>query len=114
MQNTSEPLKLSDYWGIVSRRRRSMFLAFFTVWLLACLLAWLLPPRYRSQTTILIEAPQVPQQYVLPNVVSDVQAHLQTLTQQVLSRPHLQRIIDDLQLYPAKLDHFFGGSDLVE
>src|SRR5215469_9151835 len=114
MQNTPEPVKLSDYWAIVCRRRRSMFLAFLTAWLLACLLAWLLPPRYRSVTTLLIEAPQVPQQYVLSNVVSDSQAHLQTLTQQVLSRPHLQRIIDDLQLYTSKLDHFFGGGDLVE
>src|SRR5215469_15366611 len=114
MQNISEPLKLSDYWAIVCRRRRSMFLAFLAVWLLACLLAWLLPPRYRSDTTILIEAPQVPQQYVLPNVVSDAQAHLQMLTQQVLSRPRLQHIIDELQLYSSTPDRFFGGGDVIE
>jgi polysaccharide chain length determinant protein (PEP-CTERM system associated) len=114
MQNASEPLKLSDYWGIVCRRRRSMFVAFFAVWLLACLLAWLLPPRYRSETTILIEEPQVPQQYVLPNVVSDAQAYLETLTQRVLSRPRLQRIVDDLQLYSSRADRLFGGGDVLE
>jgi polysaccharide chain length determinant protein (PEP-CTERM system associated) len=114
MQNTSEPLKLSDYWSIVCRRRRSMFVAFFAVWLLACLLAWLLPPRYRSETTVLIQGPQIPQHYVLPNVVSDVQAYLQTLTQQVLSRPRLQRIVDDLQLYSSSLDRFLAGRDVIE
>jgi polysaccharide chain length determinant protein (PEP-CTERM system associated) len=114
MQITSEPLKLNDYWGIVCRRRRSMFLAFVTVWFLACLLAWLLPPRYRSETTILIQEPQVPQQYVLPNVVSDVQAYLQTLTQQVLSPSRLQRIVDDLRLYSSRLDRLFAGRDVIE
>src|SRR5215469_2363095 len=114
MQNTSEPLKPSDYWGIVCRRRRSMFLAFLAVWLVACLLAWLLPPRYRSQTTMLIQEPQVPQQYVLPNVVSDAQAYLQTLTEQVLSRPRLQRIVDDLQLYSSRFDRLFAGGDVIE
>ena len=114
MQNASEPLKLSDYWGIVCRRRRSMFVASSAVWLLACVLAWLLPPRYRSETTVLIQGPQIPQQYVLPNVVSDVQAYLQTLTQQVLSRPRLQRIVDDLQLYSSSLDRFLAGRDVIE
>lgn len=113
MQNTSEPLKPTDYWTFVHRRRRSMFIALLVVWGVACLLAWTLPPRYRSDTTILIQEPQVPQQFVLPNVVSDIQAHLQTLTGEILSGRRLQAIIDDLHLYSSTLDRLFSGSDVI-
>ncbi len=91
-----------------------MFTALVLVWLVACLFAWFLPPRYRSDTTILIEQPQVPQQYVLPNIVPDIQAHLQTLTQQILSRTRLQRIIDDLHLYSSNLDHLPGMGNVID
>src|ERR1700681_1145530 len=103
MQNTSEPLNLRQYWNIISRRRRIMFVAVFLVWALACALAWLLPPSYRSVATILIEKPKVPKQYVVPNIESDPQQRMQTLTQQILSRTRLQGIIDDLHLYFGKM-----------
>src|ERR1700676_406567 len=113
MQNTSEPLNLRQYWNIISRRRRIMFVAVFLVWALACALAWLLPPRYRSEATILIEKPKVPKQYVVPNIESDPQQRMQTLTQQILSRSRLQGIIDDLHLYSAGVARMIPG-DAVE
>lgn len=112
--NTTEPLTLDRAWNIVYRRRRTMFLAVTVVWFIACTLAWVLPPRYMSQSTILIEQPQVPQQYVLPNVVLDIQTHLQTLTQEILSRTRLQRIVDDLHLYSGGIDRFLAGGDVIE
>ena len=114
MPNTSEPLTFDKFWGVVCRRRHAIFAALAIVWLLACTLTWLLPARYLSQSTILIQEPQVPQQYVLPNVVSDVQAHVQTLTQQILSRTRLQRIVDDLHLYSGRFDRLLGGGDVIE
>lgn len=113
MPNTPEPITLDRVWSIVCRRRRAMFVGLAVVWLIACVLAWLLPPRYMSQSTILIEQPQVPQQYVLPNVVLDIQTHLQTLTQEILSRSRLQRIVDDLHLYSGKLNRFLTGGDVI-
>src|SRR5215475_11644040 len=113
MQNTSEPRSLPEYWGVILRRRKGMFLTFLLVWGIACLLGWLLPPRYRSQSTIHIEQPQVPQQYVLPNVASDIQVHLDTLAGEILTRPHLQRIIDDLHLYSSRVDSLLGPSDPI-
>jgi polysaccharide biosynthesis transport protein len=110
MQTTSEPLDLRQYWAVIRRRRRSMFIAAFLVWAVACAFAWLLPPRYRSQSTILIEKPKVPKHYVTPNIESDPQQQMQTLTQQILSRSRLQGIIDDLHLYSGGM---FAG-DAVE
>lgn len=114
MTNTPEPLTVDRIWSISRRRRRTMLLALTVVWLIACVLAWVLPPRYMSQSTILIEQPQVPQQYVLPNIVLDIQTHLQTLTQEILSRTRLQRIVDDLHLYSGRLDRFLAGVDVIE
>src|SRR5439155_25269241 len=90
MQGSPGSMGLIQWWDIVRRRRRSMFLAFFAVWAIVCALAWLLPERYLSETTILIQQPTVPKQYVVPNVGSDLQDRMQTLTQQILSRTRLQ------------------------
>jgi polysaccharide biosynthesis transport protein len=96
---TTGTTDLGQYWEAIRRRRRSMFLVFLVTWAVACALAWLLPARYRSDTTILIEQPKVPKQYVVPNIESDPQQQLEELTQEILSRTRLQRIIDDFHLY---------------
>jgi succinoglycan biosynthesis transport protein ExoP len=114
MQGSSGATSLIQYWDAIRRRRRSMFLAFFTTWALACALAWLLPARYRSQATILIEKPTVPKEYVVPNVQSDPQEQLETLTQEILSRTRLQGIIGDLHLYSGGVAGLLGSGDAVE
>lgn len=113
MQASSGTTGLTQYWDAIRRRRRSMFAAFVSTWAIACALAWLLPARYKSQATILIEKPKVPKEYVVPNVQSDPQEQLETLTQEVLSRARLQRIIDDLHLYSGGIAGL-GASDPVE
>jgi polysaccharide biosynthesis transport protein len=98
-EGSTGSMDFSQYWQALRRRRRSMFLIILITWAVASALAWLLPARYRSDTTILIEKPKVPKQYVLPNVESDPQDQLEKLTQEILSRTRLQRIIDDFHLY---------------
>jgi polysaccharide biosynthesis transport protein len=102
-ENTAGTISLGQYWQVICRRRRSMFVTFVTTWGVICALAWLLPTRYRSDATILIEKPKVPKQYVVPNVDSDPQEQLERLTQEILSRTRLQRIIDDFHLYSGWL-----------
>jgi len=96
-------ISFSQYWQAMRRQRLGMFFAFLSVWGTACALAWLLPARFKSDATILIEKPTVPKQYVVPNVESDPQAQLEKLTQEILSRTRLQRIIDDFHLYSGGL-----------
>jgi succinoglycan biosynthesis transport protein ExoP len=87
------------YVGICRRRRWWVILPVFVVWGAVWAVSWFLPVAYKSETLILVEKQQVPQQYVAPNVVSDLQGRLQTMTQQILSRSRLARIIDEFQLY---------------
>jgi len=63
------------------------------------LAAWVIAPKYRSETVIIVEQQRIPEQYVVPNVASDLQQRLQSMTQQILSRTRLLGIIDALHLY---------------
>ncbi|SRR5579871_3306511 len=111
-ENTSGTVSFGQYWQAICRRRRSMFVTFVTTWAIFCAFAWLLPARYRSDATILMEKPKVPKQYVVPNVESDPQEQLEKLTQEILSRTRLQRIIDDFHLYSGFLARLgMGGVD---
>lgn len=88
--------------AIVRRRRWWIVLPLFFGWALVATVGWMLPPRYKSETTILIEQQKVPEHYVVPNVSVDLQDRLQSLSQQILSRTRLLAIIDKFQLYPNR------------
>ena len=107
--NPPATVSLGQYWQAICRRRQSMFIAFVTTWVVFCALAWILPARYRSDATILMEKPRVPKQYVVPNVESDPQGQLENLTQRILSRTRLQHIIDDFHLYSGLVARLTGG-----
>ena len=60
-----------------------------------------IPDVYRATTTILVDPQKIPERYVSSTVTSDPNAHLNTLTQQVLSASRIQEIVDQENLYPA-------------
>lgn len=63
-------------------------------------LAWLKKDVYRSSTIILVEQQKIHQNYV-PDVVGGSAAErVSTITQEVLSRTNLQKVIDEFQLSP--------------
>jgi len=102
--------ELSDYWDIFVRRRwwiiiPAIVIAGGTVGVVSKL-----PKVYRSQTTILVEPQKVPSDFVKPTVTTDVNNRLQIISQEILSRTHLQRIIDEYGLYKneSKFDRFLN------
>jgi len=99
LQESSEPIEFSDIKGIVRRRRWQFLVPFFCGWVLVWGASWLIPSTYRSGTLILVEQPSVPEKYVVSNIDSDIQQQLDSITQQILSRTRLLRIIDHLGLY---------------
>jgi protein tyrosine kinase modulator len=89
-----------EYWEIAVRRRWWILLPLFLVWAAVWSASWFLPVTYQSESVILVEQQKVPDQYVVPNVTSNLQNRLQSLTEQILSRTRLQELINRLQLYP--------------
>jgi len=95
-----EPIGLQHYVDILRRRRLFFLIPLFAGWLMVWGASWLMPPRYKSGTLILVEQPTMPKDYVLPNVAENLQERLQSITQQILSRSRLLHIVDELNLYP--------------
>ena len=71
-------------------------------------LAITLPKIYEAKTLILIQPQKVPTQYVQSLVSSDIDERINTLSQQILSRTNLEKIIRDLDLFagPAYAGHY--------
>jgi polysaccharide chain length determinant protein (PEP-CTERM system associated) len=61
-----------------------------------------LPDLYTSYTLILVDPQKVPESYVKPTVTGGIRNRLGTLSQQILSATRLQKIIDNLNLYPGE------------
>jgi succinoglycan biosynthesis transport protein ExoP len=96
---SSEGLDIRRYLHIVRRRHIHFLAPVFLGWLIVWGTSWFLPVRYKSSTLILVEQPTMPKNYVVPNVIDDLQNRLQSITQQILSRTRLLLIIDKLHLY---------------
>src|SRR5579864_1370355 len=94
-----EQIDVQRYLGLVRRRHLYFLIPLFAGWLMVWSLSWVLPPRYRSGTLILVEQPTMPKDYVTPNVTDDLQQRLQSITQQILSRTRLLGIIEQKNLY---------------
>jgi polysaccharide chain length determinant protein (PEP-CTERM system associated) len=113
-----EPVHRSweDYWAIVLRRRWWILLPLFLVWAGAWGVSWLWPSTYESEALILVEQQKVPDQYVVPNVTTNLQGRLQSISQQILSRTRLQSTIDRFHLYPQPrgLEALLKSGDPVE
>ena len=99
LNESSERIDLNEIKGIVLRNRWRFLGLFFCGWALVWGASWILPSAYRSGTLILVEQPAVPEKYVVPNVDSDIQQQLNSITQQILSRTRLLTIMQHLNLY---------------
>ena len=82
--------------------RRKWWAILPAIVVMAGVFAWVrtLPNQYMSDTLILVVPQQVPETYVRSTVTTRIEDRLQTITQQILSRTRLERIIQDFNLYP--------------
>ena len=109
-------LSWEEYWAIALRRRWWILLPLFLCWAAVWGVSWLLPSTYQSEALILVEQQKVPDQFVVPNVTTNLQERLQSLTEQTLSRTRLQTTIDRFHLYsrPRGLNGLRKSVDPVE
>ena len=93
-EKPGEGLNLQQYIGVVRRRRLLFLIPFFLGWLVVWSASWILPARYTWGTQI-----RVPAAYTPSHVNDDLQGRLQSISQQILRRPGLLHIVDELNLY---------------
>jgi polysaccharide chain length determinant protein (PEP-CTERM system associated) len=93
---------LEDFLRIALRRKWLILIPFVVVSVATVIVVRRLPDEYRSETTILVISQRVPESYVRSTVTDRIEDRLQSLKEQILSRSRLERIIEDLNLYPDR------------
>jgi polysaccharide chain length determinant protein (PEP-CTERM system associated) len=88
-----------DALAIVRRRWRELGVPLVVIATAAAAAAMILPKRYRSETVILVIPQRVPESYVRSTVTARIEDRLQSISQQILSRTRLERVINDFDLY---------------
>jgi succinoglycan biosynthesis transport protein ExoP len=91
-----------NYFSLLKRRRWYLLAPLLLLGLIGSIVANVWPLQYRSEALILVEQQKVPEQYVTPNVITSLQNRLDGMTQQILSRTRLERLIEDFKLYPKQ------------
>ncbi len=98
MEKALEP---RDYVEIFMRRKWLFIIPFVLICALTAAYLRYAPRIYRASTLILVEPPRVPNTYVQPVLTTErVQDQLRTVREQIMSRRHLERVIEELNLYP--------------
>ncbi|MCL6583804.1 MAG: hypothetical protein K6U11_09230 [bacterium] len=97
--NPKEKNDTIDYLALIKRRKKYILIPFVSIFLTFTILAFALPPIYKSSCTILIEGQQVPPDFIRSTVNSFAEQTIQLITQQIQSRSKLLEIINQLNLY---------------
>ena len=97
------PLRLdmetSDYLDILRRRKWYIVFSILLILFGASVYCVIAPEKYKSSSTILVVAQQVPEAYVRSTISTRVDERLFTIRQQVLSRTRLIAVMGELGLY---------------
>ncbi len=96
---TASSKDVRDYLGMVRRRRAVILSTMALLLALSALVALLWPASYRSTATILIEEQEVPTDVVRSAINSYADQRIQTIKQQVMTRPNLMKIVEQYKLY---------------
>jgi polysaccharide biosynthesis transport protein len=93
---------LRELLAAARHRRTALIIAFSLGMLFFVLLAVLLPPKYRSAGTILIEQQEMPQELVRSTVTSYADERIQVISKRVMTTETLLNIIRRYDLYPKQ------------
>lgn len=96
---------LSEYIAGLKRRKNKALLAGAILLALSAIIAYVLPPVYRSTATILIEEQEIPPDLVRSTITSYADQRIQVISQQVMTRANLMQIVERYNLYPRQRRH---------
>ncbi len=96
-------LTIDDYLAILRRRLWVIIIPAVLVTVGTYLFSLKIPNRYISQTLVMIEQPQVPENYVRPVVTEQLDHRLGTMREQIRSRTRLEPIIQQLGLFKEEV-----------
>ena len=99
MEEKSGTFPIDHYIELVLMHRWSIIIPFCLSMVIGIVLIFVLPKTYEASTTILARPQSVPTDYVQSIVTSDLEARINTMSQQILSRTNLEKIINQFNLF---------------
>jgi polysaccharide chain length determinant protein (PEP-CTERM system associated) len=102
-----------DYLRILWRRRWFIVVPLVLISSATAAVAMFLPNRYRASTSIVIVPQRVPENFVRSTVTAELSERLNLISQQILSRTRLERIIQEFNLYEAERERLIM-EDVIE
>ena len=97
-----KPNALSELLTAAMHRRTTLIVVFGLCMLTVALVAILVPPRFRSAGTVLIEQQEMPQELVRSTVTSYADERVQVISKRVMTTETLLNIIRRYDLYPKQ------------
>ena len=95
-------LNSQDILSILLKHRWKLALPVFVLCIATIIISVMLPPVYRSEATILIESPKIPQDLIRSTVNTVTNERIEYITQRVLTGPRVLSVIDKYNLYDSK------------
>jgi len=91
-------LNMEDYLAMARRRLKVILVPLLVAPLAGFLISYVFPPKYTSQSMILVEGQKVPINYVAPVITADFTERISSLQQRMLSGSRLRPVIQSLGL----------------
>lgn len=99
MTDKKEAIKIDQYFEMVLKGRWFIIIPFCLAMLVGIYLAITLPRVYSAETLILVEPQSVPSDYVRSVVSVDIDSRINTISQQIMSRSNLEKIITNYNFF---------------
>jgi len=102
MNQTTDTINPMQIIEIVSRRRWYLMIPFCLALVAGIVLVIVLPKIYSVSTLILIQPQKVPDEFVRSIVSTDIDSRINTISQQIMSRSNIERIINEFNIFSGE------------
>ena len=111
MEEKSGTFQIDHYVELVLKHRWLLIIPFCLAMVIGITLIFVLPKVYEASTLIFVRPQNVPTDYVQSIVTSDIESRINTISQQILSRTNLEKIINQFNLFmePGQENMYHGG-----
>jgi len=99
MKEFVDKIQIDYYRGLIFKHRWLVIIPFCAALCVGIYLSLTLPRLYQANTLILIEPQRVPANFVKSIVSENIESRISTLSQQILSRTNLEKIMKEFQLF---------------
>ena len=99
MTEKTEKIKFDYYINLVIKKRWLIIIPFCLSMIVGIYLAITLPKMYKASALVLVSPQRVPDEYVRPLVEADISTRINTISNEIMSRTNLEKIIEKFDLF---------------